>query len=73
MGVAVGQTYLAKAADPRVRVDANADGRAVLVVQAFAKIVYVNTCDLHKRSPFLENKYFCQHNSLWVSSRAHIP
>lgn len=47
MGVAVGQTYLAKAADPRVRVDADADGRAVLVVQAFAKIVYVNTCDLH--------------------------
>lgn len=47
MGVAVGQAHFAKAADALVGVDTDADGGAVLIVEAFRKVKYVDACNLH--------------------------
>ena len=53
VGVAVGQAHFAEAADTLVRVDADAHGGAVLVVEALGKVEYVDAGDFHGHTPFL--------------------
>ena len=52
VGVAVGQAYLAEAADALVRVDADANGGTVLIVEALCKVEYVDAGDFHGGAPF---------------------